>query len=117
MTPLLIDTDPGIDDALAILLALASPEAEVMAVTTVAGNVAVDQATTNALRILAAADPVPHPPRGARSSAAARARALVTAGHIHGDDGLGNLDRFVEPDGRPRYPEPTLPLRCATGPI
>ena len=32
------------------------------------------------------------------------ARALVTAGHVHGDDGLGNLDRFVEPDGRPRYP-------------
>ena len=33
-------------------------------------------------------------------------RELVTAGHIHGDDGLGNLDRFVEPDGRPRYPAP-----------
>jgi inosine-uridine nucleoside N-ribohydrolase len=33
-------------------------------------------------------------------------RELVTAGHIHGDDGLGHLDRFVEPDGRPRYPAP-----------
>ena len=59
---LLIDTDPGIDDALALVLAFASPEAEVMAISTVAGNVSVDQATTNTFRILAAADPVSRPP-------------------------------------------------------
>ena len=75
-----------------------------MAISTVAGNVSVDQATTNALRILAAADPASRPRRGARGAAATRCASLVTAGHIHGDDGLGNLDRFVEPDGRPRYP-------------
>src|SRR6202158_3235019 len=101
---LLIDTDPGIDDALAILLALASPEAHIEAVTVGAGNVPVDLATANARRILAVAAPTPMPPviRGAE---APLKRTLVTAGHVHGQDGLGNLDRFVEPDGRLRYPD------------
>src|ERR1700730_13358866 len=102
---LLIDTDPGIDDALAILLALASPEAHIEAVTVVAGNVPVDLATANARRILAVAAPTPMHPviRGAE---APLKRTLITAGPVHGQDGLGNLDRFVEPDGRLRYPEP-----------
>jgi inosine-uridine nucleoside N-ribohydrolase len=103
---LLIDTDPGIDDALAILLALASPATRIEAVTTVAGNVPLDRATTNARRILAVAAPDPMPPV-ARGAETPLKRALVTAGHVHGQDGLGNLERFVEPDGRPRYPEPT----------
>ena len=51
-TPLVIDTDPGIDDALAILLALASPEVELKLVTTVHGNVELAQTTENALRVL-----------------------------------------------------------------
>ena len=107
---LLIDTDPGIDDALAILLALSSPEARIEAITTVAGNVSVDLATANTRRILAVAAPDPMPPvfRGAETPLK---RSLVTAVHAHGDDGLGNLGRFVEPDGRPRYPEPLLPLQ------
>ena len=111
---LLIDTDPGIDDALAILLALASPEARIEAVTVVAGNVPVDLAMANARRILAVAAPSPMPPV-ARGAEAPLKRALVTAGHVHGQDGLGNLDRFVEPDGRLRYPEPpsTLETRSA----
>src|SRR4051795_8927605 len=50
--PLVIDTDPGIDDALAILLALASPEVDLRLVTTVHGNVEVPQTTDNALRVL-----------------------------------------------------------------
>ena len=106
---LLIDTDPGIDDALAILLALRSADARVEAVTTVAGNVAVERATSNARRILAVAAPDPLPPLAAGASAPLK-RALVTAHQVHGQDGLGNLERFVEPDGRPRYPEPTCPL-------
>jgi purine nucleosidase/pyrimidine-specific ribonucleoside hydrolase len=106
---LLVDTDPGIDDALAILLALSSPEARVEAVTTVAGNVPLERATINAQRILAVAAPDPMPPV-ARGAATPLKRALVTAGHVHGQDGLGNLERFVEPDGRPRYPEPTHDL-------
>ena len=100
---LLIDTDPGIDDALALLLALASPGASVESITTVAGNVPVDQAVHNVFRILDVARPAPVP-RVARGAQAPLKRALVTAGDVHGDDGLGNLDRFVEPDGRPRYP-------------
>jgi purine nucleosidase len=50
--PLLIDTDPGIDDALAILLACASPELDLRALTTVAGNVPLARTTENALKLL-----------------------------------------------------------------
>lgn len=49
--PIIIDTDPGVDDAVAILLALASPELEVRAITTVAGNVAAEQTALNARKI------------------------------------------------------------------
>jgi inosine-uridine nucleoside N-ribohydrolase len=112
---LLIDTDPGIDDALAILLALRSADARVEAVTTVAGNVAVDRATANARLILAVAAPEPRPLLAAGAAAPLK-RALVTAGHVHGQDGLGNLERFVEPDGRPRYPEPPDPIEMRSGP-
>ena len=112
---LLIDTDPGIDDALAILLALSSPDARVEAVTTVAGNVPLDRATTNARRILAVAAPDPMPPV-ARGAEAPLKRTLVTAGHVHGQDGLGNLERFVEPDGRPRYPEPSHDIEMRPAP-
>lgn len=48
----ILDCDPGIDDALAILLAVASPELEVEAITTVSGNVGLDQTTQNALKVL-----------------------------------------------------------------
>jgi len=112
---LLIDTDPGIDDALALVFALASPQARIEAVSSVAGNVLVDQATINALRILAAAGARPLP-RVARGSAAPLKRPLVTAADVHGDDGLGNLGQFVEPDGRPRYPEPADALEMRDGP-
>ena len=50
-TPVVIDCDPGIDDAIAILLALASPELEVRAITTVAGNVPLAHTTPNGLRV------------------------------------------------------------------
>jgi purine nucleosidase/pyrimidine-specific ribonucleoside hydrolase len=84
----------------------------VVAISTVAGNVSVDQATRNAFRILAAAGVASYP-RVARGAEAPLERALVTAGHIHGDDGLGNLGQFVEPDGRPRHadPEPAIEMR------
>jgi purine nucleosidase/pyrimidine-specific ribonucleoside hydrolase len=87
----LIDTDPGIDDALALLLALASPELRVEALTTVAGNVSVDVGTANLGRILAVAAPA-SVPRVARGAAHPLRGPLVTATHVHGDDGLGNLD-------------------------
>ena len=112
---LLIDTDPGIDDALALLLALTTPGASVEAITTVAGNVSVDQATVNLFRILDVVRPA-SPPRVARGAPAPLQRALVTAHHVHGDDGLGNLDRFLEPDGRSRYPALPHVLETMDGP-
>jgi pyrimidine-specific ribonucleoside hydrolase len=89
-TPLVIDTDPGIDDALAILLALASPEVDLRLVTTVHGNVELAQTTENALRVLHLAGRSDVPvAAGARSS-------LVhplpeRAGHVHGAAGLGGV--------------------------
>ena len=50
--PAIVDCDPGLDDALALLLVLASPELELLGVTTVAGNQTVDKTTANALRVL-----------------------------------------------------------------
>ena len=50
--PVILDGDPGHDDALAMLLALASPSLEVLAVTTVAGNASLERTTRNALRVL-----------------------------------------------------------------
>ncbi|MGY1811158.1 nucleoside hydrolase [Blastococcus sp. SYSU D00820] len=89
--PLVIDTDPGIDDALAILLALASPEVDLRLVTTVHGNVDLAQTTENALRVLHLAGRSDVPvAAGARSS-------LVhpqseRAGHVHGAAGLGGVE-------------------------
>jgi len=112
---LLIDTDPGIDDTLALLLAFGIPGASVEAITTVSGNIAVAQATTNVFRILDVVRPALRP-RVARGAHGPLKRLLVTAGHVHGDDGLGNLDRFVAPDGRPRYPAPVPTLETIDGP-
>jgi pyrimidine-specific ribonucleoside hydrolase len=88
--PMIIDTDPGLDDALAILLALGSPEVDLIGVTTVAGNTSLANTTANALRILELAD------RGDIPVAAGAARGLIraaprTAEHVHGADGLGGL--------------------------
>ena len=55
-TPIIIDTDPGQDDAVAILLALASPELDVLGITTVAGNVPLATTTRNALTTVELAD-------------------------------------------------------------
>lgn len=97
---IIIDTDPGQDDAVAILLALASPdEIEVLGITAVAGNVPLALTARNArmvcelagrpdIRVFAGCDR----PLG---------RALVTAEHVHGKSGL---------DG-PTLPEPTMPLQ------
>ncbi|HEY7582672.1 MAG TPA: nucleoside hydrolase [Acidimicrobiia bacterium] len=84
--PLLIDCDPGHDDAIALLLALASPELEVLGVTTVAGNVGLDKTTPNALRVLELAE------RTDVSVAAGFARPLYRplqiAANVHGESGL-----------------------------
>jgi len=113
--PLLIDTDPGIDDALALLLAFRSPECSVEAITTVAGNVAVERCTLNALRVLEAVKPARVPPVG-RGADKPLTRTLVSATHVHGDDGLGNLVEVREADGSLRYPKPRVSLSPLAGP-
>ncbi|HEY2935915.1 MAG TPA: nucleoside hydrolase, partial [Gaiellaceae bacterium] len=50
--PILLDCDPGHDDAIAILLALASPEVELLGITTVSGNQILEKTTANAIRVL-----------------------------------------------------------------
>src|SRR5437867_7056811 len=91
--PIILDCDPGVDDALALLLATRSPEIELLAVTTVAGNVPVDVGTANALRTLAVAG-MTHVPVY-RGEAAPLRRPLVTAPEIHGEDGLGGADSLL----------------------
>jgi inosine/uridine nucleosidase len=86
--PLIIDSDPGLDDALAIGLAVARPEIDLLAVTTVGGNADVRHCTTNALRLLelygAGAVPV------AEGAAGALFGSIVRATEIHGEAGIGS---------------------------
>jgi len=97
--PIIIDTDPGQDDAVAILLALASPELEVLGITAVAGNVPLSLTEKNARKICELAGK----PDIKVFSGAIRpmVRSLVTAEHVHGKTGL---------DG-PVLPDPTMPLQ------
>lgn len=103
MQRILIDTDPGVDDALALLLAMKSPELHVEAITTVSGNVHVDQATQNLLRILALLD-LSEYPTIASGEAQPLVKPLVKAEHVHGNDGLGNISGLQNSDGSQRYP-------------
>ncbi len=92
-TPLILDCDPGHDDAIALLLALASPELELLGVTTVHGNQTLEKTTANALRVLELVG------RGevtvAMGAAVPLKRELTVAAHVHGESGL---DGPVLPD-------------------
>lgn len=92
--PVVIDTDPGIDDCLALLLALASPELDVRAVTVSYGNTLVEHAHRNALAILRLAGK--RMPVGVSARRPLR-RALAVARETHGDSGLGHA--AVSPAG------------------
>ncbi|TNJ40605.1 nucleoside hydrolase [Phaeobacter sp. B1627] len=96
MRPVIIDTDPGIDDAIAILFALNHPGLEVLTLTTVAGNIGLDRTTWNAGRLAAfmGRDVPVHPgaARPLRSDA-------INEERIHGDDGLGGV----------AFPAPRIP--------
>lgn len=88
-TRVIIDTDPGVDDAVAILLALASEELDVLALTSVAGNVGIEETTLNARRLIDLAQ--------RHDVAVARGCARPLSGDprlevsVHGADGLGDL--------------------------
>jgi inosine-uridine nucleoside N-ribohydrolase len=84
--PIVIDCDPGHDDAIAILLAIASPEVELRAVTTVAGNQTLDKTTRNALKVLELAGRSDIPV--AAGADAPLRRPLRTAPNVHGESGL-----------------------------
>jgi inosine-uridine nucleoside N-ribohydrolase len=89
-TKILLDCDPGHDDAIALLLALASPELELLGVTTVAGNQTLEKTTANAIRVLEFAG------RTDVDVAAGADRPLVrdpyVADYVHGETGLDGPD-------------------------
>ncbi|MBV1837035.1 nucleoside hydrolase [Acetobacter estunensis] len=87
---IIIDTDPGQDDALTILLALASPEIDLLGVTTVSGNVGVEQATTNALKTVELAGRPDIPVHAGADRPLLR--APVNATHVHGRTGFEGAD-------------------------
>ncbi|HET9143082.1 nucleoside hydrolase [Actinophytocola sp.] len=96
MTSLIIDTDPGVDDAFAIALACASPEVDLLAVTTVFGNASLETTTRNALRLLALCGRTDVP------VAAGADRPLVypqehEADRVHGSDGLSGRAHLLAP--------------------
>jgi purine nucleosidase len=97
--PIIIDTDPGQDDAVAILLAFASPEIEVLGITAVAGNVPLRLTELNARKICELAGR--HDVKVFAGHDRPLLRKLVTAEHVHGRTGL---------DG-PDLPEPKLQLQ------
>jgi inosine-uridine nucleoside N-ribohydrolase len=95
---IILDTDPGVDDAIAIFLALRSPELQVEAVTPVSGNVPLSFTLPNALRLVEIAGRPEIPV--AAGAAVPLVRRLVTAAYVHGNNGLGGVE-FPEPKIKP----------------
>ena len=94
----IIDTDPGVDDALALLLAMRSPELKIEAITPVAGNVPLELTLPNALRLVEIARRTDIPvAAGAKTPLI---RRLVTATYAHGENGLGGAV-FPDPTTKP----------------
>ena len=108
-TRVIIDTDPGIDDAIAIALAVASPELDLLGVTTVGGNTGLENTTANALRLLhlLRRDDVPV---GAGAARAIAFEQELGDPSIHGRHGLGGV-ALAEP---PREADPRGALGLLT---
>lgn len=86
---IIIDTDPGIDDAMAILFAFHAQELEVLGLTTTFGNVSVEQATTNALSLVELAGQTVPVAQGVAQPLVCEPKEFPA--HIHGKDGFGNI--------------------------
>ncbi|WZZ11577.1 probable uridine nucleosidase 2 [Brassica rapa] len=97
---IIIDTDPGIDDAMAIFVALKSPEVDVIGLTTIYGNVYTALATRNALHLLEVAGRTDIPVAEGTHKTILNGTKLRVADFVHGKDGLGNQN-FPPPEGKP----------------
>jgi purine nucleosidase len=106
--PVVIDTDGGVDDAVALWWALTDPELDVVGVTVVAGNVRVDVATESVLRVAHAAGRAEVPVAVGASGPLRPAPELRPATFIHGDDGLGNAGGPLAP--QPPVDEPAVEM-------
>ena len=95
---MIIDTDPGVDDAFALLFAMRSPELKIEGITPVAGNVPLEFTLPNALRMVEIAGRTDIPV--AAGASAPLERRLVTATYAHGENGLGGAV-FPEPKTKP----------------
>ena len=124
-TPIILDCDPGHDDAIAILLAVASPELDLRAVTTVSGNQTLDKTTNNALRVLELAGRTDIPVYAGADAPFVRQRDV--AAHVHGESGLDGPD-LPQPSQSQQaehaveslaqaYRGPEKPVLVATGPL
>lgn len=98
---IIIDTDPGTDDALAILLALNSPEVQVQAITVVPGNVTAQMGLQNALKLVTLANRCDIPVAGGAQHPLAQ--KLITAEFWHGKNGLGNIELPTRCQADPRF--------------
>lgn len=104
---IILDTDTGVDDALAILLAMRSPELQVEAITAVSGNIHVDLCVQNILMTLETLG-LSDIPTVARGEERPLVKSMVFADEVHGDDGLGGVTRLRNPDGARQYPDPAI---------
>jgi len=120
VVPVVIDTDPGLDDAIAIMLALASPEVDVLGITTVAGNTTLENTTWNALRLLDTLG-IHDIPVAAGADRPLIRPAREAIDHVHGASGVsidavrtGRGERML---ARPAFPGRRIaqrkPARCA----
>lgn len=118
---MIIDTDPGVDDAVAVLLAMASPRVRLLALTTVFGNASVDVTTANALRLraLSGIDQLPVAAGAARPLAYPR---RPRASRWHGTDGLAGRAELLPAPSGPISAHGAVPLmatllRTASAPV
>lgn len=98
MVKLIIDTDPGIDDAMAIFYAVAAPDIELLGLTTIFGNVTTPMATRNALRLLEAAGLDAPVAQGAEAPLVLP--PFTPSAHVHGAEGFGDIPA-AEPKAKP----------------